>query len=90
MTTPTALTMLVIVALVGYGAYPFVAPWWNTARPTRCPACNCWKPIADMIFVLHNSGMHIRVCENCYRHLYTPSKRSTFTQDQKHDPEATA
>jgi hypothetical protein len=85
MNAPTALALLIIVALVTYAAYPFVSNWWNTRRPTQCPACHRWRPIADMIFVRHNSGMHIRVCENCYRHLYTP-----FTQDQKHDPEATA
>ena len=72
MNTLTALTLLLIVALIACGAYPFVRDWWNTKRPVRCPACYAWKPIESVTFIRHNSGMHVRVCEECYRNLYAP------------------
>ena len=72
MNIPTALTLLLIVALIAYGAWPFARHWWNTRRPTPCPACHAWKPVQDMTYIRHNSGAHVRVCEDCCRNLYAP------------------
>ena len=83
MNTPTALTLLIIVALIGYWRLPIRHPLVEHRRPTPCPACHAWRPVQDMTYIRHNSGTHVRVCEDCCRNLYAPfSSRKRSGEDK--------
>ena len=77
------ITLLAVSGTLLFLAAPHVARWWNTKRPTPCPACHAWKPVNDMTYIRHNSGAHVRVCENCCRNLYAPfSSRKRSGEDK--------
>jgi hypothetical protein len=77
------ITLLAVIGTLIFLVAPHVARWWDTKRPTPCPACHAWKPVEDMTYIRHNSGTHVRVCEDCCRNLYAPfSSRKQSNEDE--------
>ena len=83
MNTIETITLLAVIGTLIFLVAPHVARWWDTKRPTQCPACYAWKPVQNMTYIRHNSVTCLRVCEDCCRNLYAPfSSRKRSGEDK--------